>query len=80
MLRCECPIVNRPAARRQRLRRQRNRAVLITLVCGIVTALGCLLINLFVGSPIEWIWLLAAPLWVTLLMGSFLWVRLTPSS
>lgn len=72
--------VNRAAARRQRLRRQRNRAVLVTLACGVTTALGCLLINLLAGSPVDWIWLLAAPLWVTLLTGSFLWIRLTPSS
>lgn len=61
-------------------RRRRRISVLITLGCGVATAVGCVTVNAILGSPVLWFWLLAAPLYVTLLMAMFLWVRLSPSA
>ncbi|MDQ2846797.1 MAG: hypothetical protein M3Y77_10705 [Actinomycetota bacterium] len=55
----------------------RRKSVVITLACGLVTMAGCLLVNAVTGSPIQWYWLMVAPLYVTLLIAGFLWVRLT---
>lgn len=60
--------------RQQRKRRQRL-SVLIVLGCGILTTLGCLAVNWIAGSPIEWFWLVVAPLYVTLIIGAFVWIR-----
>jgi hypothetical protein len=59
---------------------RRRDAVLITLGCGLATMLLCLGVNALLGSPIEWFWLVAATLYVTLLIGGFLLIRLTPSA
>lgn len=58
----------------------RRKAVLITIAGGLVTMAGCLAVNAIAGSPIQWFWLIVAPLYVTALIGAFLWVRLTPSA
>lgn len=58
----------------------RRKAVLITAGCGLVTMAGCLAVNAIAGSPIQWFWLIVAPLSVTALVGAFLWVRLAPSA
>lgn len=55
----------------------RRKALTITLLCGLLTMAGCLLINAVTGSPIQWYWLIVAPLYVTMLIAGFLWVRLT---
>jgi len=70
-----------PTPRRRTSRASlRRRAVLITIGCGLVTMAGCLAVNAIAGSPIQWFWLIVAPLYVTALIGAFLWVRLTPSA
>ncbi|MEJ7649380.1 MAG: hypothetical protein WKF57_10140 [Nakamurella sp.] len=61
-------------------RRRRRFSVIITLACGVATAIGCITVNAVLGSPVLWFWLLAAPLYVTLLMSLFLWIRLAPSA
>ena len=65
--------------RAQRRRRQRL-SVLITLACGLATAIGCVTVNAVLGSPVLWFWMLAAPVYVTLLMALFLWIRLAPDA
>lgn len=59
---------------------RRRKAVLATLACGLVTTAGCLLVNALAGSPVEWFWLVVVPLFVMVLIGAYLWVRLTPSA
>ena len=54
--------------------------MIITLACGVATAIGCITVNAVLGSPVQWFWLLAAPLYVTLLMSLFLWIRLAPGA
>lgn len=65
---------------RAQRRHRRRLSVAITLACGIATAIGCLTVNAVLGSPVLWFWLLAAPLYVTLLMSLFLWIRLAPEA
>lgn len=59
---------------------RRRDALLITLGCGVATLVLCLGVNAIFGSPVEWFWLVAAALYVTLLVGAFLLIRLTPSA
>lgn len=59
---------------------RRRDAVLITLGCGVVTLALCLGVNAIFGSPVDWFWLVAAAVYVTLLIGGFLLIRLTPSA
>lgn len=53
-----------------------GRALLITLLCGLLTGALCLGVNALFGSPIDWFWLVGAAAYVTILIGAFLWIRL----
>ncbi|NNG37287.1 hypothetical protein [Nakamurella aerolata] len=53
-----------------------GRAVLITVLCGLITGALCLGVNAMFGSPIDWFWLAGAAVYVTVLIGAFLWIRL----
>lgn len=53
-----------------------RRALLITLLCGLLTGALCLGVNALFGSPIDWFWLVGAAAYVTILIGAFLWIRL----
>lgn len=58
--------------------RGQRRLALIVLICvGLAVAVGSLLINFLVGSPVNWFWIPAGSLVVTLLIGIFLWMRLS---
>lgn len=56
---------------------QRRLTIIVLIVVGVAVAGGSLLINLVADSPIDWFWLVAGSLTVMLLIGVFLWVRLS---
>lgn len=60
-------------------RMSRHQVVWVILGCGLVTLAACLGINAWMGSPVQWFVLVIAVLFVVVLIGSYLWVRLTPS-
>lgn len=60
-------------------RMSRRQVVLVILGCGLATLAACLGINALMGSPVQWFVLVIAVLFVVVLIGSYLWVRLTPS-
>ena len=49
----------------------------MTVVIGLSVVVGCLLVNLIAGSPIDWYWLIVGSLFVSALFGAFCWVRLS---
>jgi len=57
--------------------RQRRLMLVSCVIIFVVITGGCLLINAFAGSPVDWFWLVAAGLFVTVLMAMWFWVRLS---
>ncbi|WP_154674176.1 hypothetical protein [Nakamurella lactea] len=81
--RSEAPKTGHPSTIRSRARQgkmRRRDAILITLGCGLSTLVLCLGVNALFGSPVQWFWLVAAAVYVVLLVGAFLLIRLTPSA
>ena len=56
---------------------QRRWALVVVVIIFVVIAGGCLLVNLLAGSPVDWFWLVAGGVFVSLLMAAWLWVRLS---
>jgi len=56
---------------------QRRLAVIVTAATAVAMIVGSLLVNYFSGSPINWLWLIAGSVFVTMLIVFFLWVRLS---
>lgn len=52
---------------------------MITFGCGLATLVICLAGNALFGSPVQWFWLVAAAVYVTILVGAFLLIRLSGS-
>jgi hypothetical protein len=57
--------------------RQRRLMLVSCVIIFVVITGGCLLIYAFAGSPVDWFWLVAAGLFVTVLMAMWFWVRLS---
>jgi hypothetical protein len=58
-------------------RHQRRLMIVSCAIIFVVICAGCLLVNVFAGSPVDWFWLVAGALFVTGLMAAWFWVRLS---
>lgn len=56
---------------------RRRLVVLVTAGCMVAFVAGCLLINLFMGSPVEWFWIVVGAVFLTAMILTYLWVRLS---
>jgi hypothetical protein len=68
-----------PAARQEggMPARQRRLAIIVLSVCVVVMAAGTIGVDLLVGMPIDWFWLVSGIVLVGILLALFLWVRLS---
>ncbi len=56
---------------------QRRLTLIVAGVVIGVIVIGCLLVNLLAGSPVDWFWLISGTVMVSALIVFFLWVRLS---
>ena len=56
---------------------QRRLTIILAIVFAVLVVLGACLGNLLSGSPVNWVWMIGGTLFITLLFGLFLWVRLS---
>jgi hypothetical protein len=56
---------------------QRRLAVIVAGSTAVAMVVGSLIVNYVAGSPVDWFWLVAGSLFVTMLITLFLWVRLS---
>lgn len=56
---------------------QRRLVVIVLIVVGLAVAGGSLLVSLVADFPVNWFWLPVGSLTVMLLIGIYLWVRLS---
>ena len=56
---------------------QRRLTLIVAGVVVGVIVIGCLVVNLVAGSPVDWFWLVSGTVMVTALIVFFLWVRLS---
>jgi len=56
---------------------QRRLAIIVLCVCIVVMAVGTIAVDLLVGMPVNWFWLVSGIALVGILLALFLWVRLS---
>jgi len=56
---------------------QRRLAIIIVVVAIAVMAVGTIVVDVVFGMPVDWFWLVAGIVLVSILLALFLWVRLS---
>ena len=70
-------MTDKPGAPGSIPRRGRRLMIVTCVVVFVLVTGGCLLINAFADSPVDWFWLVAAGVFVTALTAVWFWVRLS---